>query len=300
MACSPFALGERLGVDDVTAAQAYYVCLLFYVGCTADADIAAEIFRDDASVLTHVTPVMFGSPREMTAGILRALAPPEEPAMRRVVDLARRFPRAARHYRPHQTAICEVARMLTDRLGLPASIHSLFAYLAERWDGSGNGHVKGDEIPLAVRIAHVARDAAFHCERGGVENAAEVVRARAGRAFDPAIASLVTGHAHDILAVADGASVWDEALAREPGPFLILQDEELDRAMATIGDFADLSSPYLAGHSSGVAALAVRAAERCRLDAGTLAMLRRAAFMHDLGRVIVPVRVWQKPQAHDR
>jgi hypothetical protein len=89
----------------------------------------------------------------MTAGILRALAPPEEPAMRRVV--ARRFPRAARHYRPHQTAICEVARMLTDRLGLPASIHSLFAYLAERWDGSGNGHVKGDEIPLAVRIAHV-------------------------------------------------------------------------------------------------------------------------------------------------
>jgi hypothetical protein len=48
-------LGERLGVDDVTAAQAYYVCLLFYVGCTADADIAAEIFHDDASVLTHVT-----------------------------------------------------------------------------------------------------------------------------------------------------------------------------------------------------------------------------------------------------
>jgi HD-GYP domain-containing protein (c-di-GMP phosphodiesterase class II) len=111
---------------------------------------------------------------------------------------------------------------------------------------------------------------------------------------------LVTGHAHDILAVADGASVWDEALAREPGPFLILQDEELDRAMAAIGDFADLSSPYLAGHSSGVAALAVRAAERCRLDAGTPAMLRRAAFMYDLGRVIVPVRVWQKPQAHDR
>ena len=38
-------LGERLGVDQETASQTYYACLLFYVGCTADADVAAETVR---------------------------------------------------------------------------------------------------------------------------------------------------------------------------------------------------------------------------------------------------------------
>jgi hypothetical protein len=31
-------LGQRLGVDSDTASQTYYACLLFYVGCTADAE----------------------------------------------------------------------------------------------------------------------------------------------------------------------------------------------------------------------------------------------------------------------
>ena len=34
-------LGERLGVDSETASQTFYACLLFYVGCTADAEAAA-------------------------------------------------------------------------------------------------------------------------------------------------------------------------------------------------------------------------------------------------------------------
>ena len=37
-------LADRLGVDSETASQTYYTCLLFYVGCTANADVAAEIF----------------------------------------------------------------------------------------------------------------------------------------------------------------------------------------------------------------------------------------------------------------
>jgi hypothetical protein len=32
---------------------------------------------------------------------------------------------------------------------------------------------------------------------------------------------------------------------------LILRDEGLDRALAAMGNFADLMSPYLAGHSAG-------------------------------------------------
>jgi hypothetical protein len=54
-------LGERLGIDPETASHVYYASLLFYVGCTADAEIVAEVFPDDAALITHFTPVMFGS-----------------------------------------------------------------------------------------------------------------------------------------------------------------------------------------------------------------------------------------------
>ena len=34
-------LADRIGVDHPTAVQTYYGCLLFYAGCTADADVQA-------------------------------------------------------------------------------------------------------------------------------------------------------------------------------------------------------------------------------------------------------------------
>lgn len=82
-------LSERLGVGADTAGHAYYVCLLFYIGCTTDAELAAQIFPDEVAVRTHINPVLFGSPGETMVGMLRALAPPDEPPLHRVVHMAR-------------------------------------------------------------------------------------------------------------------------------------------------------------------------------------------------------------------
>ena len=75
----------------------------------------------------------------------------------------------------------------------------------------------------------------------------------------------------------------------------MLEGEALDRGLAAMGNFADLISPYLAGHSAGVAELAAAAARRCRIDDAGVVALRRAALVHDLGRVAVHPRIWQKP-----
>jgi HD-GYP domain-containing protein (c-di-GMP phosphodiesterase class II) len=288
-------LGERLGVDAETAVQTYYACLLFYAGCTADAELSAELFPDPAALPTHFTPVMFGSRPEMMAGIIRALASSGSAAPARAVQAARRLPRAVAGHRRHLAALCEVARMLTDRLGLPASVQRLFVDFTERWDGKGEpGRVKGDEIPLAARIVHVARDAAFQHLLGGEQFAARVVRDRAGHAFDPAIVRCLLEDPAAILALDADVSAWDETLAREPLPRLTLDGAAVDRALAAIGDFADLISPYLAGHSAGVAELATAAARRCRLDAVDATTVRHAALVHDVGRVAVSANIWQK------
>ncbi len=185
--------------------------------------------------------------------------------------------------------------MLIERLGLPASIGALFAYVDERWDGKGPTKARGEEIPLAMRIAHVARDIDVQRVLGGAELAAAVVGERAGSALDPAIAARFVEEAEAILAIDDEVSVWDQTLACEPAPRFVLERGGIDRALSAMGDFTDLVCPFLAGHSAGVAKLASRAAEACRLDEDEVTAVRRAGLVHDLGRVAVPVPIWQKP-----
>jgi len=258
-------IADRLGVDPETASQTYYACLLMYAGCTADAEIAAELFR--GSMATHFVPSLFGSRRQLMSGITRSIADPDRARPVRVLQVAGRLPKAARTSTAHVTALCEVAEMLTERLGLPRDVQSLFPLLTERWDGKSQlGRAAGEAIPLPLRITHVARDAAVQSLMGGEDRARQVIRERAGHAFDPEIAMLFVAEAESLLAPSSVESAWDETLACEPSPHRFLKGGEIERALAAIGDFADLVSPYLVGHSTGVADLATQAAARCHFE----------------------------------
>jgi HD-GYP domain-containing protein (c-di-GMP phosphodiesterase class II) len=128
----------------------------------------------------------------------------------------------------------------------------------------------------------------------GPEHAARIVRERAGGAFDPVIASMMADQAAKILRLDSSTSVWEETLALETLPHLTVDRPAIDRALAAMGDFADLSSPYLRGHSAGVAKLSTSAAEHLGLGDGHKTLIRRGALVHDMGRVAVPVRIWQQ------
>jgi TPR repeat protein len=118
-------LADRLEVDSATASQTYYACLLSHAGCTTDAHVTAEIFGD--SLTTHLNPVLYGSGRQVLAGLLRALPEPAGAGPVRALQVARRLPRLARAQRPHFTAMCEVAQMLAEGVGLPSTVQDLLA-----------------------------------------------------------------------------------------------------------------------------------------------------------------------------
>jgi HD-GYP domain-containing protein (c-di-GMP phosphodiesterase class II)/DNA-binding CsgD family transcriptional regulator len=61
-----------------------------------------------------------------------------------------------------------------------------------------------------------------------------------------------------------------------------------------MGAFADLKSSYTRGHSTGVAELAAGAAERLGLAPEAVAEVRRAGYVHDVGRAGVSAAVWEK------
>ena len=288
-------LADRLGVDRATASQAYYACLLSHSGCTTDAHVTAEVFGD--SLTTHLNPVVYGTQRQVLLGLLRALPDPQRPPPLRAAQVVRRLPKMALKAGPQFTALCEVAEMLANRVGLPPTVPGLLAHLTERWDGKGPlRRAKGDEIPLPMRIVHVAVDATLQHVLGGEERAARLARERAGRGLDPEVAACLSDDPSGVLALDPEVSAWDEVLTCEPRPHLMLEGTAIDRALVAMGSFADLLSPYLSGHSTGVAELAASAAGRCRLDADSAVAVRCAALVHDLGRVAIGARTWQKPE----
>ena len=144
-----------------------------------------------------------------------------------------------------------------------------------------------------MRIVHVAVDAAFQRLIGGPEHARDRIAERSGHAFDPEIASCLVQDSGDILTSV--AEAWHPVLDAEPAPHRWLRAVDLDRGLAAMGRFADLVSPDLTGHSAAVAALAERAAEHVGMLQPELTTLRRAGWVHDIGRVAVHPRIWNKP-----
>jgi DNA-binding CsgD family transcriptional regulator len=154
----------------------------------------------------------------------------------------------------------------------------------------------GDEIPLPLRIIHVGRDATYQRLLGDDDYVTNVIASRAGHAFDPEIAAGFLDNAPDVLGPRElSEAMWEDVLASEPRPWLTLDGQAIDQALGAIGAFSDLVSPHLTGHSSGVAQLAAAAAGLQGFVSAEVEMTRRAALVHDVGRMAVGSRVWNKP-----
>jgi putative nucleotidyltransferase with HDIG domain len=100
-----------------------------------------------------------------------------------------------------------------------------------------------------------------------------------------------------ILDEVGARDVWEAVLEAEPEPRRTIGTEGLDGLARALADMVDLKSPFLLGHSSEVAALSERAAVALGFDPEAASDLRRAALLHDLGRVAVSNRIWEKPAA---
>jgi HD-GYP domain-containing protein (c-di-GMP phosphodiesterase class II) len=286
------AVGRELGLDDAGVAGVQQVALLRFVGCTADSWQAARVAGgDDLAFLAAMAPATMG-PRAEMARRLAAAAGAGRPAVRRAVLAAGALADpggAGRSLSAH----CEVAAMLARRLGAGPAVRQALAHGYERWDGAGfPGGLAGEAVPLAVRVAVVARDAEL-CWRAGPEQMRQVLRARRGHAYDPAAAGACLAVAAEVLGGLDQADAWQAMLSAAPGGGQITAGE-LDRALEAVADFADLKSPWTRGHSPRVAGLAAAAARRAGLTPQQVTRLRRAALVHDLGRVGVPNGIWDR------
>ncbi|MEO5839144.1 MAG: SDR family NAD(P)-dependent oxidoreductase, partial [Acidimicrobiales bacterium] len=120
-----------------------------------------------------------------------------------------------------------------------------------------------------------------------------MVRARSGTHFDPQLAAVVEIDPATLLDRLDDNTV-DEVLAAEPIERPSLSDNELDAVLETVGDFCDLRWPYFAGHARRTAELVVGTTTLLNVPADEAGLARRAAFVHDVGRLGMPAAVWDR------
>jgi HD-GYP domain-containing protein (c-di-GMP phosphodiesterase class II) len=288
-------LGERLGLNDADLSDVFYVALLRSVGCTGDPYSLAAIFGDEIATQADFAAMDPGDAGALLGYILRH-AGQREPPLRRAGTLAAALTTGPQQAREGAVTHCEVAQFLADRLGLGPGVKVALGHVFERWDGKGlSRRVKGEAIALPMRIVHVVRDAEVLHRLGGVAAAVAVTRERAGTAYDPAIAERFASAAAELLARLDVQPTWDALLAAEPGAPRWLTEAEVDNATRVMGDFADLKCWYTGGHSAAVADLAAEAATRLGLPPADVVAVRRAGWLHDLGRTGISVRIWIKP-----
>jgi HD-GYP domain-containing protein (c-di-GMP phosphodiesterase class II) len=286
-------IAEDLELGEDQRAVVYYVALLAWLGCHADAHEQSAWFGDDIQLRADRHLADSVGARFVLSHVGRGRAPARRAAQLGALLISGRDALAAM-----ETTHCMVAGLFAVRLGLGVEVRDGLQHVFERWDGKGSpAGIAGEEIALSARIAVVADIVESFRRLGGTAAAVDVARRRAGGQFDPRLADHVCENADALLGGLDEATGWDAAIAAEPALAQRMSGVELDAALEAIADFADLKSPYTTGHSRGVALLAESAALRAGLGEPAAAELRRAGLLHDVGRIGVSNAVWDKPGA---
>jgi putative nucleotidyltransferase with HDIG domain len=201
----------------------------------------------------------------------------------------------------HAYSVCDVITRVATLVGMSTGVSTALSEVCERWDGKGSPRgTAGDALVMPMRVMCVANIAEIAHHRGGRANALEVVKKRAGGQFDPAVARTFAREAGDLFAAIEGSSAWESFLEAEPKPHSRANAARFDDVALTFARVADLKSVWTLGHSPGVARLASASAEALGLPEPDKQLLRRAALLHDLGRLSAPNRIWDKPTALSR
>jgi HD-GYP domain-containing protein (c-di-GMP phosphodiesterase class II) len=222
-----------------------------------------------------------------------------------MVEEAWENPKHKLHDEARRRLIRHPARSAAIVLAIPhlENLAPLVRHHHEWWDGSGYpGGLRGDDIPLGAQILRLADTV---CALGewrphrpilSGQQIRDVVRRYTRSEFGPEVAGVYLDMA-DKGELPEGQphffhrAVMDAAAAVLPHEVSPLSSDKLLELLASLIDAKD---PYTTGHSRRVAALSVAVANQLALGDHVRITLWAAGYLHDLGKVSVPLRILTK------
>jgi putative nucleotidyltransferase with HDIG domain len=287
-------LAEELELPAPERSDLFYALLLKDAGCSSNASQMADLFAaDDRMAKAKSKRVDWTDRRAAFLWSLRVAA--SGAGLGRRVQVLRAIRDEGDVTRKFMETRCdrgaEIARMLFLSEETAAAIRSL----DEHWDGRGMPDgLRGEEIPRAARILCFAQTIEVFHYAGGVRAARKVAKRRRARWFDPELVDAFLrfcGEREFWAALASpDVSRWEP-----PGFALAGDDDRLDRIAEAFARVIDAKSPFTARHSQRVAEIADGIAVALGFGADARRTLRRAALLHDIGKLAISNRILDKP-----
>ncbi|HEY7187874.1 MAG TPA: HD domain-containing phosphohydrolase [Vicinamibacterales bacterium] len=277
----------------------FYALLMKDLGCSSNAARFAVLFgADDHGVKCDLKVTNWSRPIDAFRFAARNVAPGQFWLRRtwQFVALMSRGPAGARDV---VLTRCERGADIARMLAFPDETVRAIRALDEHWDGDGQPYsLRGDQIPLLARILGLAQTVEVYFTSFGVDAAYEMATSRRGSWFDPQLVDALVAFRGD-------AAFWqslgtDEAGSmlssmEPPDRMLAANDDRLDRIAEAFALVIDAKSPWTHKHSRGVADVSVAVASTMGYAEEQLCDVRRAALLHDVGKLGVSSLILDKP-----
>ena len=294
-------LGSRIGLTLHQQRDLFYAALLKDVGCSSNASLVFGLFGGDERQAKGARMLVDWSNYFRAAFYAMAHAAPGASLFertRRIAQLARGGAKLASQL---VEVRCERGADIVLQLDLGPGAADAVRQLDEHWDGRGHPRgLRGEEISITARILTLAQTLEVFAMRGGVTHAMDVVRRRAGRWFDPLVASACSGIEPSLArwCAMDTRELQALVVDSEPGGAALLAGPNtMDRVARVFAEVVDAKSPFTGAHSQRVTEVAVSIAHQRGWNEADVAEVRRAALLHDLGKLTVPNSILDKPAA---
>jgi HD-GYP domain-containing protein (c-di-GMP phosphodiesterase class II) len=292
-------LGEVAGLSLHDRRDLYFALLLKDVGCSGDSARLFQLFGGDEHATHSALKRVDWSSYLRAARMAMTYSPDGGSWLSRARRIAWLSQAGSRVAAEMVEARAQRATGIIQRLGFGPAVAGAVASIDEHWDGRGQPRgLHGHEIPIAARILSLSQSVEVHLAAGGTRAALEAARERAGGRFDPSLARAVPDLRDDLEAwrALDEAGLHAAVRAREPGDAALLAGPgALDRLALAFADVVDAKSPFTAVHSRRVGDFAVAIGDQLGLGDLAVADLRRAALLHDIGKLAVPNAILDKP-----
>ncbi len=293
-------LAQHIGMSMEEQADLYYTLLLKDAGCSSNSSrlfhiLNADEIRAKRDVkTTDWTKVGFES---LNFALTHVAS--ESPLPQRMWKLLQVAATQQADSRDLVKIRCERGSYIAKKLGFSDSVAEGIHSLDEHWNGGGYpNHLLGEEIPMFSRIANLCQTLEVFYEARGEEDALDAVQSRSGRWFDPElVAATMSLSKQGILWLGlDSKDLLENVLVMEPEDRrLIANDTTIDSICLAFADIIDAKSPFTYQHSNGVADAAMDIAIHFGMNEFEKKQLRRAALMHDIGKLSVPNSILEKP-----
>ena len=291
-------IGEAFGLSDDVLKDLYFTLLLKDLGCSSNAARICELYlADDISFKRDFKTIDVS----LSAALRFVFSQTglESGLSERIRTLVNVIQNGGKIAREMMETRCHRGADIAAQMRFSEAVQQGILSLDEHWDGSGQPlRLKGHDIPLISNITLLAQIIdVFHTANGSEAALAEAV-ARSGVWFDPALvdAFVLAQAAPDFWTALTTPDLEARVFAMKPalqsGP---VDEDYLDDIAAAFSDVVDAKSPFTADHSNRVTLYTDMIAEEMGLGDAHRRWLRRAALLHDLGKLAVSNQVLDKP-----